>query len=141
MKQRHKMSKVRLLHLLDVKANSVEIASLCVPPKCSKASIEDMMGSVMDVKTAPKDLCESIAASATGGILFWGPNHRYVVMPPFPVVEQRFANTCEIEPLHSLLHKEFLFALVLVRLGEYGIGVCRWSPFRLPFRPPSGSLL
>jgi peptide chain release factor subunit 1 len=46
-------------------------------------------------------------------------------MPPFPIIEQKLSNTCEIEPLYSLLHKEFLIALVLLRLGEYGIGVCR----------------
>jgi len=46
-------------------------------------------------------------------------------MPPFPVTEEKFSNTCEIEPLYSLMHKEFLIALVLVRLGVYGIGIFR----------------
>ena len=121
---RYKLPKVRLLHLLDeLKANSIEMASMCVPPKTSKASIEEMMESVLDMKTVPGNLAESMASSPTGAILFWGPRHRYLVLPPFPVSEEKASNTCEIEPLYSLLHKEFLIALVLVRLGEYGIGV------------------
>ena len=123
---RYKLPKVRLLHLLEeLKANSVEVASLCIPPKSSKTSVEGMMESILDMKTVPEDLSELIAASPTGAIVFWGPQHRYLVMPPFPISEQRFSNTCEIEPLNSLLHKEFLIALVLVRLGEYAIGVYR----------------
>lgn len=123
---RYKMPKVRMLHLLEeLHANSIEVASLCVPPKSSAASIDGMMASIMDLKASPEGLSASIAESPTGAILFWGPHHRYLVMPPFPISEQKLSNTCEIEPLYSLLHKEFLIALVLVRLGEYGIGVCR----------------
>ncbi len=123
---RYRLPKVRLLHLLEeLHANSIEVASLCVPPKSSKVNIEGMMESIMDMKTVPVDLSKSIAESPTGAILFWGPRHRYLVMPPFPIIEQKVSNTCEIEPLYSLLHKEILIALVLVRLGEYGIGVCR----------------
>ena len=121
---RYKLPKARLLHLLEeLKANSIEVASMCVPPKSSKARIEETMASILDMKTVPGDLAESMAGSPTGAILFWGPKHKYLVMPPFPVNESKSSNTCEIEPLYSLLHKEFLIALVLVRLGEYGIGV------------------
>jgi peptide subunit release factor 1 (eRF1) len=123
---RYRLPKVRLLHLLEeLKANSIEVASLCIPPKCSETTIKRMMESILDMKTVPGDLYDSIAESPTGAILFWGPRHRYLVMPPFPISEEKSSNTCEIEPLYSLLHKEFLIALVLVRLGKYGIGVYR----------------
>ena len=81
-----------------------------------------MMESILDMN-APGDLAESMADSPTGAVLFWGPRHKYLVIPPFPIHESKFSNTCEIEPIYSLLHKEFLIALVLVRLGAYGIGV------------------
>ncbi len=83
------------------------------------------METIVDMKTIPEDISKSIADSPTGAILFWGPHHRYLVMPPFPVNEEKVSNTCEIEPLHSLLHKEFLIGLVLVRMGAYGIGVVK----------------
>ena len=34
-----------------------------------------------------------------------------------------FSRTCEIEPIRSILHQELLIGLVMIRLGEYGIGV------------------
>ena len=81
------------------------------------------MGAVLDTKTVPEDLADSIEESQTGAIVFWGPHHRYLVMPPFPVAKSSSSHTCEIEPLYSLLHQELLLGLVMVRLGEYGIGV------------------
>jgi len=122
--KRYDMTKERLLHLLlDLKANSVDVASMCVPPKSSKTNIENIMATILDMKTVPNDLSASIAGSQTGAIVFWGGNHRYLVMPPFPVAEERASNTCEIEPVVALLSKELLLGLVLIRLGEYGIGV------------------
>ena len=121
---RYELPKVRLLRLLEeLKANSIEVGSLCVPPKSSITNIESILKSILDMETAPKGLSKSIADSSTGAILFWGPKSRYLVMPPFPVTEEKFSKTCEIEPLYSLMHKEFLIALVLVRLGTYGIGI------------------
>jgi len=123
---RIKLSKVRMLHLLEeLKANSIEIGSLCIPPGSSKINIEGMMETILDKDTVPEDLSQSIANSPTGALLFWGPHHRYLVMPPFPLYQEKVSPTCEIEPLHSLLSQEFLFGLVLVRLGDYGIGVVK----------------
>src|SRR3990172_69493 len=122
--KRYNLTKVRLLHLLEeLKANSIEVGSLCVPPGSSKKDIEDMMATLLDKETVPEDLPSSLVGSKTGGIVFWGPHHRYLVMPPFPVAKGSFSKTCEIEPLHSLMHQELLLGLVMVRLGEYGIGV------------------
>jgi len=122
--KRYSLTKVRLLHLLmELKANSIEVGSLCVPPKASEPKIEEMMATILDMKTVPEDLSGLIAESQTGAILFWGPHHRYLIMPPFPIVGEGVSNTCEIEPLYSLMNTEFLLGLVMVRLGEYAIGV------------------
>lgn len=120
----YNLPRVKLLHLLEeLKANSIEVGSLCVPPGSSRTNIEKMMETIVDTRTAPQDLAGSIAESQTGAILFWGPNHRYLVMPPFPLARESVSRTCEIEPLHSLLNQELLLGLVMVRMGEYGIGV------------------
>ena len=122
--RRYSLTKVKLLHLLtELKANSSEVSSLCLPPGSSKATIEGMIATILDMKTVPEDLLGSIAESRTGGILFWGPNHRYLVMPPFPIAGEGGSAACDIEPLYSLMNTEFLVGLVMVRLGEYGIGV------------------
>ncbi|MBI2850915.1 MAG: hypothetical protein HYX80_07755 [Chloroflexi bacterium] len=122
--KRYDLTRARLLRLLEeLKANSIEVASLCVPTGSSRKDIEAMMQMVPDMKTVPEDLAGTIAESRTGAMLFWGPHHRYLVMPPFPMAKGSVSHTCEIEPLHSLMHQEFLLGLVMVRLGEYGIGI------------------
>jgi len=120
------LNRTRLLHLLEeLKANSIEVGSLCLPPESSLTKVEGMLKTLINVESIHQDIAKSIVDSPTGAILFWGPRHRYLVMPPFPIFDERFSNTCEIEPLYSLLHRELLFGLVLVRLGSYGIGVVK----------------
>lgn len=122
--RRYTLTRVRLLHFLeDLKADSVNAGSICVPLGSSEINIGSNFKKVFDIKTIPEDLPRSIAQSPTGGMVFWGSNHWYLVMPPFPVDKEGVSNTCEIEPLYSLLHKEFLLGLVLVRSGQYGVGV------------------
>ena len=121
---RYNLTRIRLLHLLEeLKAHAVEVGSLCVPPGALKTEIEAMMAAILDMGTAPAGLAESIAASQTGAMLFWGTNHRYLVMPPFPIAGLGVSRTCEIEPLNSLLNKELMLGLVLLRLGAYAVGV------------------
>jgi peptide subunit release factor 1 (eRF1) len=123
---RYTLTKPRMLHLLEeLKSDSIKMGSLCVKPRTDKKEIEAMMGTIVDIKTVPEDLFTTVNESETGAIIFWGPHHRYLVIPPFPTTKQYVSNTCEIEPLNTLLHTEFLFGLVLVRLGEYGVGVVR----------------
>ena len=124
--RRYTLTRPRLLRFLDeLKANSIEVASLCVPPKSSKTNIQGLMETIMETNGLPEDIAKSMADSPTGAILFWGPRHRYLVTPPFPINEERVSNTCEIEPLRSLLHGEFLIGLVLIRMGAYAIGVIK----------------
>lgn len=122
----YNLTKVRLLHFLEeLKTNSIEFGTLYFPLKSSKAKIEAMMHTVLDMNTVPKDLSQSMVESPTGGVIFWAQHHWYLVMPPFPIDSERVSKTCEIEPLRSLMHNEFLLGLIIVRLGEYSIGIIR----------------
>ena len=79
--KRYNLTKVRLLHLLEeLKADSIEVGSVCVPPGYSKTNIESMMETILDMKTIPEDISNSLAGSQTGGILVWGPHHPYPVL-------------------------------------------------------------
>jgi hypothetical protein len=123
---RYQMTKARLLRLLEeLKIVSNQTASLCLPPNSSRVNVQGLLETVIDIKQLPQEIVQSIVESPTGAMLFWGPYHRYLVEPPFPIYEKRVSGTCEVEPLHTLLHKEYLLALVLVRMGAYGIGVFR----------------
>ena len=99
------------------------MASLYIPPNYSKSNVEGLLETIADLASLPEDMSKSIVDSPTGAVLFWGNDLRYLVMPPFPLINERASSTCDIEPLHALLNKNYLFSLVLVRLGIYGIGV------------------
>jgi hypothetical protein len=122
--ERYKLSKTKMLYLLDkFKENSREIASLCVPPGYSAKTVEGLLETIVDKTQIPLEVAQSIQDSPTGAMLFWGDNHHYLVMPPFPIKEERNSATCEIEPLDTLLNQEFLLALILVRMGAFAVGV------------------
>lgn len=122
--RRYSLRKAGLLRLLEeLEADATAVASLYVPAGTSRTNIEEMTKTVLDVGTVPEDLPGLIEESQTGGVVFWGPRHRYLVLPPFPLTERSVSTACEIEPLHSLICQELLLGLVMVRLGEYGIGV------------------
>ncbi len=122
----YKLSRVGLLHLLEkILAGSKGTASLCIPPDYSKLEAEGLLETLLDLGTLPDGLTRHIIESPTGAVLFWGDHHRYLVMPPFPLNEERVSQSCEIEPLRSLLLREYLFGLVLVRLGSFAAGVVK----------------
>lgn len=121
---RYSLTKFRLLHLLEeLKEGSVATGSLCVPPGYSTEMVEALLRAALVKETVPAELAGLLAGSITGGIVFFGPGRWYLVMPPFPVTAESFARTCEIEPLYSLMHKDLLLGLLIVRMGEYSIGI------------------
>jgi peptide subunit release factor 1 (eRF1) len=76
----------------------------------------------------PKDIPEEISklavSSRAGAVLFLKPDAGYLVLPPFPIGERSTVRGFFIEPLLSMLKRNYQIALVLVRLGAYAIGVC-----------------
>jgi peptide chain release factor subunit 1 len=121
---RYNLDKTRLLGLLEtVKGTSSETGSLCIRPGTSKTEVEALLENILDVREVPGDMAKIMAGSPTGAVVFWGKQHRYTVLPPFPVPEERYSGTCEIEPLYTLMRKEFTVALLLLRMGAYAIGV------------------
>jgi len=123
---RYNLPKIRLLRLLEeLKASSVEAGSLCVPPGYSLSRIEETVGTALDKNTVPPELSSSLAASLTGGMVIWGSDHWYLIIPPFPVNTERFSKTCEIDPLYSMMHQKYIIGLLLIRMGEYRISVIK----------------
>jgi len=94
-------------------------------PGSSESDIEKVLRSELGPTDTPIALAEAIPRLPTGAALFWGEEHRYLVLPPFPISSQGTIKGYHIEPLRSLLQNEFTIALVLVRLGAYAIGIFR----------------
>ena len=63
--------------------------------------------------------------SGCGLVCFRAGDRALVVAPPFPVTESSQHDVWSEEPLWSLLDKERLVGVVLVRLGRYSVAVYR----------------
>jgi len=99
--------------------------SLYLPRGTPPARVEGLLGKVLAAAGMPSGMGEVIGGSETGAVLFWGPAQKCLVLPPFPIGEEYIADGYDIGPLRSLLGRDLLIALVLVRLGAYSIGICR----------------
>jgi len=119
-----RLSRQKMLSLLEeLGASSSPISSLYFPPGLSLPEIEKIVRTVFSPEEVLTDLLRMISRSPTGAVLFWGEEHKYLVLPPFLIAEKWVSSTCEVEPLRSLLQREYTVALILVRLGTYAIGV------------------
>jgi hypothetical protein len=95
--------------------------SLYIPIGLSLPEVERML----EQQAISPELAELAVGSKTGAVIFWGPSRIYLVTPPFPIMENHFAQGCAIEPLRSILKHDYGVALILVRLGAYAIGLCQ----------------
>jgi hypothetical protein len=99
--------------------------SVYLPQGTTQDRVGKLLGKVFAAGATPQGLAEAAAGSRTGAAFFWSPPQMWLVLPAFPIVEEYITNGCDVEPLRSLLSRDFLIGLVLVRLGAYSIGICR----------------
>jgi hypothetical protein len=99
--------------------------TLYLPPDLTTNERQDLLKAI----PAPTDTIPQIDKiainSGAGTIIFWSPGAKYLVLPPFPVPDSRLIHKIDTSELYDLLRKDHIIALVLVRLGSYGIGVYR----------------
>jgi hypothetical protein len=101
-----------------------EARSLYLPPGLPSAEVEAALKEASGLVEIPPELAKCAASSKTGAALFCSPERRCLVLPPFPVAEKRLTHSLATEPLHSLIKRDYMIALILVRLGAYAIGIC-----------------
>ena len=97
--------------------------SLYILPGLPMPEINEALRVASSLNEIPPNLSELVASSTTGAVLFWGEPHNYLVLPPFPIERSQVSDGYDVEPLRSLLLREYWLALLLVRLGAYAIGV------------------
>ncbi len=118
-------SRARMLNFLDALAGTPgdEAFSLYLPPKLPTADLASVLKEVPELPGVLAELSKIAGSFNTGAVIFWSPERKIAVLPPFPIAEKAVSDSLDTERLRSLLGCEYLIALVLVRLGSYGIGV------------------
>jgi hypothetical protein len=99
--------------------------SVYVPRGTPRPQAENLLNKVFAAVPAPPDMVEAVGSSEMGAALFRSPPKTYLVLPPFPVIEEYITDGYDVGPLRSLLSRDLVIGLILVRLGSYSVGVCR----------------
>ena len=120
-----KRSLLRLLH--DLERARGWAVSTYFPPGVSISEIEKTATMFAGPPEIAGEISGTISKSPTGGVLIWGEQGKYLVLPPFAVHDRVSSSGFDVEPLRSLLLQDTTVALLLLRLGAYAVGVFRGS--------------
>ncbi|MGD0780129.1 MAG: Vms1/Ankzf1 family peptidyl-tRNA hydrolase [Dehalococcoidales bacterium] len=125
--KKYVLSRTKTLALLDYLAGSSGDTdqTLYLPPRLSPTKLENIIKDVNISSKVSDELIKVYTASPTGVAIYRAGGQIRLVIPPFPLKEITIFATAETAPLRSLLERDYLIGLVLVRLGSYAIGVCR----------------
>ena len=108
--------------LADQHKNNVAF-TVYIRPLTSRSQIEKLLEQVLDRGEMLDALAAKAAKSPTGSAIFYLGDRGSVVWPPFPVAETVLYRSFEPAPLKSMLEKDWKLGLILVRLGQWAIGI------------------
>jgi hypothetical protein len=123
--KKYVLNRVKTLALLDFLAGSFgeDNAALYLPPHTSSTNIIDIVNNAKAAPEIADELVKLAVTSPTGAVIFRAEGQIRLVIPPFAVRDMVVFYNAETSPLRTLLLKDYLVGVVLVRLGSYGIGV------------------
>ncbi len=101
----------------------VKALSLYLPPHLPADQLENALKEVLEPPDVLAGLAKIAGSSKTGAVILWSPERKLTVLPPFPIAEKQVIHSLDTERLRSMLGRDRLIAIVLVRLGSYAIGV------------------
>jgi len=87
--------------------------------------IEDRIRKQVQESDVVAEILRSVTASKTGAVLFWGTQHKCLLIPPFPIKVSMHHPDIHIAPIQTMLRQDALISLVLIRLGEYNVATFR----------------
>jgi len=112
-----------LTFLAELEATGGPADSLYIPSGLPLPEVGNLLEKVLDPQAVPPELAELAAASKTGAVIFGSLSQTRLIVPPFPIRAEYCARGYVVEPLSSLLKRNFRVALILIRLGAYAIGL------------------
>lgn len=125
------LNRQKMLDLLGNLADSSNANSytLYLPPHSSSSEVQKSLKEISVPAETITGILDNVGKSPAGGVVFRGDENKYLVLPPFPIPEKAMVRGFSTEILLSLLEKDYLIGIVLVRLGAYAVGVCRGETF------------
>ncbi len=123
-KQYH-LSRARMQDFLGTLASGEESLTLYIPPRLSPEKLSGMLKSIPASPEISREIHDIYISSPNGAVVLWGGAQKKMILPPFPIRDSVMLAGYETEHLKSLLQQDYTIGVVLIRLGSYGIGVCK----------------
>jgi peptide subunit release factor 1 (eRF1) len=96
-----------------------------VPPRLSPEKLTELVNKVTVAVETAKEIFDICTSSANGAVIFTGKQKTSLVVPLFPIHDSVIMAGLETEHLKAMLNQNYVIGLVLIRIGSYGIGVCK----------------
>jgi len=96
-----------------------------IPPRLAPDKLTDLVRKIPAGQDTIKEIYDICTASENGAVGFWSAQQKNLVVPPFPIRDSVFMSGFETAHLKAMLNQDYTIGVVLIRLGSYGIGVCR----------------
>ncbi len=97
------------------------------PHRASELLIEaghDICAGEIEYSVANEALVREAAKYRTGAAVFWQENSKYIVLPPFPIGEDKISiGELDASVLYETLERRCTTGVVLVTWGSYSLGI------------------
>jgi len=113
------------LENLSAKPQGEEQFTLFIPPRLPLEKLTGMVNKVSASPAVSKEIYDICTGSANGAVVFRDRPQTVLVVPPFPIRDSVMMSGFEPEHLKAMLSQDYVIGIVLIRLGSYGMGVCK----------------
>jgi peptide subunit release factor 1 (eRF1) len=96
-----------------------------IPPRLAPEKLKDILQKVPSTPVISGEMYDICTSSANGAVIFRGGQTHNLIVPPFPIRDSVIMSGFEIEHLKAMLEQDYTVGVILIRLGAYGIGVCK----------------
>ncbi|MGA9047769.1 MAG: Vms1/Ankzf1 family peptidyl-tRNA hydrolase [Dehalococcoidia bacterium] len=117
------LSRSKALAWLEEFSSEPPACTAHIAPSTKKTEIEKTLGSFLDSGRLLDELAENASKSPTGAVIFYVSGKAHVVWPPFPLRMTGSDRCYDPSNLVAMLKHDWMMGLVLVRLGQYAVGV------------------
>ena len=117
------LTRARALRWLADQHNNNVAFTVYIRPLTGRPEIEKLLAQVLDRGEMLDALAEKAVKSPTGSVILYLMDRGCVIWPPFPDAETVLYRGYEPGPLKGMLEKDWKLGLILVRLGQWAIGI------------------
>ncbi len=114
-------------HMLERLASAPEedMLTAYIPPHLSPDNLAGILQKIPVSSSISREIYDICTASPNGVVIFRSKEQKSLIVPPFPIRDSVILEGFEAEHLKAMLERDYIIGVVLIRLGAYGIGVCR----------------